>query len=154
MRRWGLVVFGCALASAGAAGAGPVSAPTSGRTEVTQRVSVDMGKDVAFRTLDVQASALAPFTVTAPLDANLKVTGQQGDSLSVAVPPAIDLSRDGGAEFVTLNTRQLDGVDLARPAVMTLGTMSFRIGGDVEVAVNQIVPGQYRGVLLITVQFN
>ncbi len=152
MRRRGLVAFGCALAFATPAAAGPVS--TTGTTHVGQRVSVDMSDDPAFRTLDVQAAAMTPFTAKAPIDTSLRVTGQQGDSLSLAVPAEIDLTRDGGAEFITVATRDLEGGDLDRPAVLTLGTMKFRIGGDVEVAVNQIVPGKYRGVLLITVQFN
>ena len=152
MRRQGLVAFGFALALAFPAGAGTVT--TGGSAQIGQRVSVDMNNDVSFRTLDVQAAAITPSIGTAPIDASLRVTAQQGDSLSLAVPAEIDLTRDGGAEFVTIATRDLEGDDFDRPAVLTLGTMNFRIGGDVEVAVNQIVPGRYRGVLLITVQFN
>ena len=152
MRRWGLVVLGFALASAGVARAGPV--PTSGSAEVTQRVAIDMSGDVAFRTLDMAASAPLSISASSPLDASVRVTGEQGDSLSLAVPPEIDLARDGGGEFLTVATRELAGVDLSRPTVMSLGTVNFRIGGTVEAAVNQIVPGNYRGVLLITVQFN
>ena len=152
MRRQGLVAFGFALAFAFPATAGTV--PTSGSAQVGQRVSVDMSNDVSFRTLDMKGAAIAPFVATAPIDASLRVTAQQGDSLSLAVPAEIDLTRDGGAEFVTVATRDLEGGDFDRPSVLTLGTMNFRIGGDVEVAVNQIVPGRYRGVLLITVQFN
>ena len=152
MRRQGLVVFGCALALAAPAAAGTVS--TGGAAQIGQRVSVDLSNDVTFRTLDVQASALAPFNAGSPIDTSVRVTGSEGDALSLAVPVEIDFARDGGPEFITVATRDLQGGDLSQPAVMTLGTMSFRIGGQVEVAVNQIVPGKYRGVLLITVQFN
>ena len=152
MRRRGLVAFGCSLALAAPAAAGTVSTP--GSAKVGQRVSVDLSNDVSYRTLDVQAAALAPLKAGSPIDTSVRVTGGEGDSLSLAVPEEIDFARDGGSEFVTVATKDLQGGDLLQPAVMTLGTMSFRIGGQVEVAVNQIVPGRYRGVLLITVQFN
>ena len=140
MRRQGLVAFGLALAFAFPAAAGTVT--TGGSTQVSQRVSVDMNNDVSFRTLDVQAAAIAPFVSTAPIDASLRVTAQQGDSLSLAVPAEIDLTRDGGAEFVTVATRDLEGGSFERPAILTLGTMNFRIGGGVEVVVYQNVPAK------------
>ena len=108
------------------------------------------------------------------LNANVVVGGAIGDTVSVSVPASISAIRDGGLDTVTVqtagtvtnvnNTGEVAGLTgvvsgglLGGPVTVTgaldSGMLSFSVGGQVTVG-NNLIPGNYHGVLTVVAQYN
>ncbi len=86
--------------------------------------------------------------------ASFTVSGAGADTVSVAVPEQITVTRSGGSETMEVQTLS----DLYRRSAdriaATSGTvMSVAVGGRVDLAAN-ITPGDYSGVMVVTAQYN
>lgn len=140
------------------------SVRSRGGASIEQQVGVDLQGAMAVQSLrasnnfDLSRSATSPSSGLAAASvkpASLTLSGGAGDAVSLDYPRALDLAREGGIETLQLRMSQGDG--FAGPGVTILsldGGLSFRVGGGVEAPVNPIVPGNYRGLLVIVAQWN
>ena len=104
------------------------------------------------------------------VNTNVQLTGEQ--ETSVSIPTSFEVRRLGGDETITVRTvgpvtsmigfaGQLaglaDGGIFSRPAAvkgtLEAGVLSFKVGGQVTLA-DDLVPGQYQGVLTVIAQYN
>lgn len=95
-------------------------------------------------------------SVPAPARATFTVAGDAGQSISVAVPDAVDLTREGGTETALLTTEDSlgDGPQFLGGDFETGGTLSFNVGGQVTLAGVNATSGTYNGVLAVVAQYN
>jgi hypothetical protein len=150
------------------------TAPTSGSTSIGAPASITVTQNLSFTVLPQSVNTGLTITSSAAggVNANVVVTG--GQAASVSVPATIDVTRVGGAETVTVRTvgpvtnvvaangpTQVTGIvsgGIFTAPVTIVGTidsgvLSFSVGGQITVA-NNLVPGQYQGVLTVIAQFN
>ena len=94
--------------------------------------------------------------VPAPARATFVVAGDAGQSISVTVPDAVDLTREGGIETAVLTTENSlgDGPQFLGGDFATSGTLSFDVGGQVTLASANVTSGTYNGVLAVVAQYN
>ena len=94
--------------------------------------------------------------VPAPARATFTVAGDAGQSISVTVPDAVDLTREGGIETAVLTTQDSlgDGPQFLGGEFATTGTLSFNVGGQVTLANANVTSGTYNGVLAVIAQYN
>ena len=104
-----------------------------------------------------------PSTQTGVVAGNTQLTirGQAGDVVSTATPESFTVVRNGGQESLTVKTNTNAEVPLGKGdagfggAIMNGNTMSVDIGGALNLASAQnLVPGQYEGLLVVVVQYN
>ena len=73
------------------------------------------------------------------------------------MPPTFDLSRDGGGTPLTVTTitdlLASNSVPIFTSALNSTGVLSFNVGGRVNVD-SQTLLGDYRGLLVVTAQYN
>ena len=107
--------------------------------------------------LQVASGGLIAATSPTATQATFIVAGQDGQSISVAVPQNFDVTRSGGDETLTVATSTdlsgLTGSQLLTTSVGGAGTLSFNVGGRVNVGTN-LIPGEYEGLLVVTAQYN
>ena len=91
----------------------------------------------------------------------LTIRGQAGDVVSTAAPESFTVVRNGGQESLTVKTNTNAEVPLGKGdagfggAILNGNTMSVDIGGALNLASAQnLVPGQYQGLLVVVVQYN
>lgn len=91
----------------------------------------------------------------------LTIRGQPGDVVSTTTPESFTVVRNGGQESLTVKTNTNAEVPLGKGdagfggAIMNGNTMSVDIGGALNLASAQnLVPGQYEGLLVVVVQYN
>lgn len=103
-----------------------------------------------------QSAASLGTRIPAPAQATFVVTGEAGQSISVTVPTAIDLTREGGVEtaLLTTNDSLADGPQFLGGEFASVGTLSFNVGGQVTLANNDVTTGTYNGVLAVVAQYN
>ncbi len=105
----------------------------------------------------VSGGLVAASTPT-PSQATFVVAGQDGQSISVAVPQNFDVTRNGGNETLNVATTT-DLTSLAGSQLLSTsigggaGTLSFNVGGRINIGEN-VVPGAYEGLLVVTAQYN
>lgn len=104
----------------------------------------------------VSGGLIATSTPTAS-QATFVVAGQDGQSISVAVPDNFDVTRSGGGETLSVATTTdlvgLSGSQLLTSSVGGAGTLSFNVGGRINIGAN-VIPGEYEGLLVVTAQYN
>jgi hypothetical protein len=91
-----------------------------------------------------------------PTPTTFVVTGDSGQSISVTVPPSVDLTREGGTETALLTTTSNiddDGPQFLRGDFAGSGALSFNVGGQVTLASN-MAAGTYNGILMVVAQYN
>lgn len=88
--------------------------------------------------------------------ATFVVAGDAGQSISVTVPDAVDLTREGGVETAVLTTEDSlgDGPQFLGGDFATTGTLSFNVGGQVTLASATVAPGTYNGIIAVIAQYN
>lgn len=137
-----------ASGSGGGATASPTGSGTSGSG--TSAVS-------AAGVQQLSGGLVAASTPT-PSQATFVVAGQDGQSISVAVPQNFDVTRSGGSETLNVATTT-DLTSLAGSQLLATsigggaGTLSFNVGGRINIGQN-VVPGAYEGLLVVTAQYN
>ena len=107
-----------------------------------------------------RAAVVAPASGTGRLPlaqvtpASFKVSGAGADTVSVAVPEQVTVTRSGGSETMEVETlSDLYRLSADRIAAASGTVMSVAVGGRVDLAANSI-PGDYSGVMVVTAQYN
>ena len=174
------VVLALLIASSLVSGSVPAGAAATASANITtmiqQPASITTSQDLVLATVlapKVSAPAPAPSLATVGLQAasggliatstptaaqaTFIVAGQDGQSISVAVPQNFDVTRSGGNETLSVATTtdltSLTGSQLLTTSVGGAGTLSFNVGGRVNVGAN-FIPGEYEGLLVVTAQYN
>ena len=156
MRR-AVSVMLCAAALLAPATASAETRRTRASIEIEQQAGVDLDGAVALRAVQHSpgggAGPASVLAATSPTPANLLVTGGAADAISISVPELLDLDREGGLETLQL---RLNGEGAAEGSTLlsSSGGVSVRLAGGVEAPVNPVVPGDYRGLLVIVAQWN
>ena len=170
------LLLASSLVSGSALAAGTSSARTDITTMIQQPASITTSQDLVLATVlappivtpaptpslatvglqAVSGGLIATSTPTAT-QATFIVAGQDGQSISVAVPQNFDVTRSGGDERLSVATTNdlssLTGSQLLTSSVGGAGTLSFNVGGRVNVGAN-FIPGEYEGLLVVTAQYN
>jgi hypothetical protein len=98
-----------------------------------------------------------PLTSPTPTAATFTVSTADGQSVSISVPQTFDLTRDGGGQPLTVTTitdlLSTNSVPIFTSALNSTGVLSFNVGGRVNVN-SQTMLGDYRGLLVVTAQYN
>ena len=172
---WSLMVCLAATLAAHAACA-QSSATTSAQAtiDISTPASISVVQNLAFNILPQTTSLVISSSAVNGLNANVVVGGAIGDTVSVSVPASISAIRDGGLDTVTVrtagtvtnanNTGEVAGLTGGVPSglfggpvtvtgALDSGMLSFSVGGQVTVG-NNLVPGNYHGVLTVVAQYN
>ena len=141
------------LASAAAAQVSD-GAATVGTAEVQERGGIEAAGEVLFD--DILLSPDIPVSIMSTGAANLSVIGDVS-AVSISVPSAVDMTLAGGGESLTIVTA-LDGDQAGVVGLSSLvapGEMlSVDVGGEIAVRPEDLVPGEYRGLLVVVAQYN
>jgi len=150
----GVLALAClAAAPARAQGA---STGAGASTGVTQRGGIQTTGQVIFQDIAVVPNVTIAPSIDSTSNSQITVLGQGGDAVSLAVPEAIDMTNSGGEQTLTVVTNA-DGsyaVPLLQGTLSSQGVLSVNVGGTLQVAADQLAPGQYRGVLVVVAQYN
>ena len=168
------LIAGLVLVAAGARAQDTATSTTTGSTSISAPAAISVTQNLSFT---IQPQSLnTGLTITSSaangINANVLLTG--GQTASVSVPATFDVTRVGGVETITVrtvgtatNVTSVTGasqvIGVANGGVFTNpvtvvgnldnGVLSFSVGGAVTVA-NNIVPGEYQGVLTVIAQYN
>lgn len=166
-----------ALLTAGAAFAQDgltATTTTAGSMSISAPQAIGVTQNLSFTVLPSTVNTGLVITSSAAngLTANVVLTGAQ--TASIAVPATFEVTRVGGVETVTVRTvgpvtnvalgggaAQVNGVanggffnnPVSVVGTLDSGVLSFSVGGEVTLA-NNLVPGQYQGVLTVIAQYN
>ena len=179
----GLIVRCVAVAAVGlplcSASAQVVATSTTmSSAEVVESTSIAATQDLTFTIMASTASGLrnigsALSSIAGTGVSSNVVVAAGGKTMSLAVPASIDVVRSGGVDIVTVRTiglpssvvgadnapisGVLSGGVFSAPVNVTgelgSGTLTFSIGGQVVLA-NNLVPGNYHGVLTVIALYN
>ena len=165
------------LSAASGASAQASSATTTVQmsTQISEPASIDVVQNLSFNILPQALTTGLVITSSAAggLNANVVLRGAAGDTVSLSIPSIITVVRDGGIDTVTVRTvGPVGNVNLPGAGSVTGvaagglfstpvtvignldgGILSFTVGGQVMVA-NNLVPGEYRGVLTVIASYN
>lgn len=153
-------VISASTASALTLGTTSTPAPTTTTSITTATASnrTTSGSTAPSRGPLLQAATIGTLNgvVPAPARATFTVAGDAGQSISVTVPDAVDLTREGGVETAVLTTEASfgDGPQFLGGDFATTGTLSFNVGGQVTLASANVASGTYNGVLAVVAQYN
>jgi len=102
------------------------------------------------------AIAAAPGASGAPAStpATVSLTGQPGDAVSLSVPAALDLSREGQPAAARVMIMSTQGKAVLITGLNPEGALSVDVGGRVTLAGTVVEPGAYEGLLLVIAQYN
>lgn len=167
------VLFAGAARAQDQASVAQATSTTAGSISISDPAAISVTQNLSFTVLPSVNTGL---TVTSSalngVNANVVLTGAQ--TTSVSVPATFDVTRVGGTETVTVRTvgqvsnlvtpngaTQVVGVangGVFSSPVNVVGTidsgvLSFSVGGQVTLA-NNLVPGEYQGVLTVIAQYN
>jgi len=168
-----MIAFAAAQA-AGGARAQTATATTTGTTSISAPAAITVTQNLSFTVLPQMINSGLTISSSAlnGVNANVQLSGDQ--AASVSVPASFDVIRVGGEETITVRTvgpvtsvlfdgatRQVLGLANGGPfanPVAVIGTfdkgiLSFSVGGQVTMA-NNLVPGEYQGVLTVIAQYN
>jgi hypothetical protein len=150
-------VISASTAGALTLGTSSLSAPTTNTrvTTTASRTSSGSTKPTSTPLLQTAAGSLGG-AVPAPARATFVVAGDSGQSISVIVPDAVDLTREGGMETAVLTTENSlgDGPQFLGGDFAATGALSFNVGGQVTLANANVASGTYNGVLAVIAQYN
>ena len=138
-------------------GTSSFSAPATTTTVTTTTARTGSGSRAPSGTPLLQAATGSlSGAVPAPARATFVVAGDAGQSISVTVPDAVDLTREGGIETAVLTTEDSlgDGPQFLGGDFATTGTLSFNVGGQVTLANANVASGTYNGVIAVIAQYN
>ncbi len=147
---------------------------TTGSTSISAPGSITVTQNLSFTVLPQTVNTGLTISSSAAngVNANVVVTG--GQTASISVPATFDVTRINGAQTITVRTvgvvsdvlsangpTQVAGVangaifnnPVTVVGTLDSGVLSFTVGGQVTVADN-LVPGQYQGVLTVIAQYN
>ena len=166
------VLAGNALAQGQPSGAQATSS-TTGSISISDPAAIAVTQNLSFTVLPQSVNTGLTVTSSAlnGVNANVVLTG--GQTASVSVPATFEVTRVGGTETVTVRTvgpvtnvvtngaTQVVGVangsvfsnPVAVVGTVDSGVLSFSVGGQVTLA-NNLVPGEYQGVLTVIAQYN
>lgn len=152
-------VISASTAGALTLGTSSFSAPTTTTTVTTTTTTARTGSGSTAPTgtpLLQTATGSLSGAVPAPARATFMVAGDAGQSISVTVPDAVDLTREGGIETAVLTTEDSlgDGPQFLGGDFATTGTLSFNVGGQVTLASANVASGTYNGVIAVIAQYN
>ena len=154
-----LLIAGLGPMAAGARAQATASGATTGSTSISAPAAISVTQSLSF---NIQPQSLnTGLTITSNLsngvNANVVLTG--GQTASVSVPATFDVTRVGGDETAGTDRQHAvaHGGLFNNPVTVVgnldNGVLSFSIGGAVTVA-NNLVPGEYQGVLTVIAQYN
>lgn len=152
-----MFVISASTASSLTLGTSSISASTSTTIAPTTATRTGSGSTTGTGTPLLQAATGSlSGAVPAPARATFVVAGDAGQSISVTVPDAVDLTREGGIETAVLTTENSlgDGPQFLGGDFATSGTLSFNVGGQVTLASANVTSGTYNGVLAVVAQYN
>jgi hypothetical protein len=91
-------------------------------------------------------------------NASLRIQGQSGQAVSMAVPESFQVVRTGGSQALTVTTLTQGGYNLGGGMLLTSGTpqmLSVNVRGALDALNTRFLePGDYEGVLAVVVQYN
>jgi hypothetical protein len=168
-----LIVLAAAVAAADARAQNAATVTTTGTTSISAPGSISVTQNLSFTVLP-RLLATSGLTITSSalngVNTYVQLTGDQ--ETSVSIPDTFEVRRVGGDETITVRTvgpptrmtgfaGQLaglaDGGIFSKPAAVAGtfegGALSFTVGGQVTLA-DDLVPGQYQGVLTVVAQYN
>ena len=152
---------------------------TTASAEVLEPSAIAVTRDLTFtilagalNTIRNSVDAQASFAEAGASNASVLVAGG-GKAFSIAMPASIDVVRSGGVESITVRTvgpvgsvfgadgRTVSGLlsggvfgtPVAVTGELSGGILTFSVGGLVTVS-NDLVPGNYHGVLTVVAQYN
>jgi len=166
-----------ALLTAGAAFAQDgltATTTTNGSMSISAPQSIGITQNLSFTVLPgtVNTGLVITSSTANGGAANVILTGAQ--TASISVPATFEVTRVGGVETITVRTigpvtnlvqgagaAQVNGVanggffnnPVTVVGTLDSGVLSFSVGGAVTLA-NNLVPGQYQGVLTVIAQYN
>ena len=169
-----LIAAAAALAATSARGQDQAASVTTGSTSISVPASMTVTQNLSFTVLpqSVNTGLTISSSAVNGVNANVQLTGAQ--AASVSVPATFEVTRVGGAETVIVRTvgtvTNLIGVGGASQVLgvangslfsnpvavvgnIDSGVLSFSVGGQVTLA-NNLVPGEYQGVLTVIAQYN
>lgn len=129
---------------------------TGASTQVTERGGIQTTGQVIFQDIAVTPSVTVAPSIDSTSNSQITVLGQGGDAVSLAVPDAINMTKTDGAQTLTVVTNS-DGsyaVPIMQGVLSADGILSVNVGGTLQIASQQLQPGQYRGVLVVVAQYN
>lgn len=145
-----------ALACTVPAQAAPAGATAGARTTVTERAGIQTTGQVIFQDIAITPNVTIAPSIDSTSNSRITVLGQGGDAVSLAVPQAIDMTNADGEQSLTVVTNA-DGsyaVPVLQGMLSSEGVLSVNVGGALQVAAQQLQPGEYRGVLVVVAQYN
>lgn len=163
-----------ALGAGAAHAQNTATATTTGSTSISAPAAITVTQNLSFSVLPQSVSTGLTISSSAVNGVNANVVLTGGQTASVSVPATFDVTRTGGTETITVRTvgpvtnvaaangaAQVSGVangGIFSSPVTVVGTLdsgvlSFSVGGQVTLA-NNLVPGQYQGVLTVIAQYN
>lgn len=173
-----LLIAAAALAATGARaqsqGPNQATNTTTGSISISDPAAITVTQNLSFTVLPQSVNTALTVTSSAANGVNANVVLTGGQTTSVSVPATFDVTRVGGAETITVRTvgavtnvvtpngtAQLVGVanggvfnnPVTVVGTLDSGVLSFSVAGQVTLA-NNLVPGEYQGVLTVIAQFN
>lgn len=161
-----------ALAVLAAAAAGPALAAGAGGQGAARIVeapaSIQVTQNLTFQNL-VPTTPTANLIVSgggaagpaggvtaapAATPATISLTGQANDAVSLSVPAALDLSREGDPAAARVLITSTQGTAVLITGLNPEGALSVDVGGRVTLAGTVVEPGSYEGLLLVIAQYN
>jgi hypothetical protein len=125
-------------------------------TKLTERAGIQTTGQVIFQDIAVTPSVTVAPSVDSTSNSQITVLGQGGDAVSLAVPDAINMTKTDGQQTLTVVTNS-DGsytVPVMQGVLSPDGVLSVNVGGTLQIASQQLQPGEYRGVLVVVAQYN
>lgn len=131
-------------------------ATTGVSTTVNERVGIQTTGEVIFQDIAVTPSVTIAPTVDSTSNSQITVLGQGGDAVSLAVPDAISMTKADGQQTLTVVTNADGGysIPVMQGVLSADGILSVNVGGTLQIASQQLQPGEYRGVLVVVAQYN
>jgi hypothetical protein len=132
------------------------TASAGASTKLTERAGIQTTGQVIFQDIAVTPSVTVAPSVDSTSNSQITVLGQGGDAVSLAVPDAINMTKTDGQQTLTVVTNS-DGsytVPVMQGVLSPDGILSVNVGGTLQIASQQLQPGEYRGVLVVVAQYN
>lgn len=166
-------LFGIALAAGliGAQMSAQMGASAGARATLTPSGGIAVVNPLILPSIVVSRSQPPQFASTHPAagtaggqvasNARLTVRRDNGEAVSLDVPPSFDVVRVGGDEILTVNTLTRGDLSVVGEGVLPDGTLvgesaaTVDIGGRLALAASdRLVPGPYSGLFVVVVQYN
>jgi hypothetical protein len=137
------VYRGLSLSHSANLGFGRISLPRSGTGTVSLTPAGAMS---------VTGPGVSALSAAAPTAAVFGLSGEGGQSVSIAVPASFAMTGPGGTINVTTNP-DVSGAQVLSGAIGAAGTLGIRVGGSFTLP-STLSPGSYTGTITVTAQYN